>query len=197
MRKKVALPLLVVLVYVSFIGPVGADPLKSDYGHWGQDCPYGLRVNLGGGEGWRHHMRRAIDGWNLYIAPNYWAAPRITSVTYVGGWDSVVRYRQCTIDMDERYDIPGWGWTDVRQFSDNHHFAGAVILLDSVTWNITSRSPNPGFYRDAITAHELQHAMGLGHNPLNTSVMYTPCCSSLNHNWRDVDTLRILYWHRH
>lgn len=198
-RIRCVAALLATTLLLSLTGaaPAQADPLRDDYGHWGQDCPNGLTVRLGGGAGWRHYMRRAIDGWNWYVAPNYYAAPFITNVVDVA-WDGEVQYNRCTIDMDEVAEIAGgyYGYGNAIPFPDNHHYAGGVVLLTSEAWNAYANSFDPQLMRDRLAAHELQHALGLGHNPLCDSVMNTTCVY-LTHNHRDRDTLSIIYGHKH
>lgn len=201
MKNKIIsfLAVITLVLGLSSVSVAQADPLRPDYGHWGQDCPYGLTVRLGGGEGWRHYMRRAIDGWNFYVAPHYWAAPRITNIVYVP-WDGKTQYYRCTIDFDEPYDIPNFrGWGNAIPFPDNHHYAGGAVQIDTQAWHAYSGAGSfAHILRDRLTAHELQHAMGLGHNPECNSVMNVSGCPiSLAHNHRDRHTLSVIYSHKH
>lgn len=176
--------------------PASADPLYRDYTHW--NCPNGIQLNLGGGEGWRHWMRVVAWEWNTYIAPRYSNAPRITSITYWGGWDSYVVYRPCMIDMDEWWDVAGgWAYAGVSKWRGTNHIAGAAIYMESSAWWETARHGwRADFLRHYVAAHELHHAMGLGHNPWCDSVM-SYCYHTLGHNGRDHHTLQLMYSHRH
>lgn len=183
---------LVIALGLGFVSatPAQADPAFRDYSH--HSCPNGIQLNLGGGEGWRHWMRVAAWEWNTFVAPKYSFAPRITSITYWGGWNGHVSYRPCLIDMDEIWDGGGSAWAQL--YSRYGHISGAGIWMQSATWWETERRHDRDFIRHYIAVHELHHAFGLGHNPLCDSVM-SYCWRTLAHNWRDRDTLIRMYSH--
>lgn len=179
---------LIMAVTVLAASPAQADPWFSDYTH--HNCPNGITLNLGGGEGWRAYMREAARDWNYWIAPRYAHAPYITRINYVGGWDRHVAFYPCMIDMDEWPSADWWGAASVSR--SNGHIYGAAIYLYTDAWYESAT----WFNRKYIVVHELWHTMGLGHNPYCNSVM-SYCYQTHAMNGRDNDTFWRMYSHRH
>ena len=98
----------------------------------------------------------------------------------------------CNDDTTVNFPNPGLLAVTVPTVIDGKTIKGSVLLLNDTNSNILDQKS-----RDEITAliaHELGHAIGLGHSPVRDSLMYYQSIPARrNLGWDDIDGVSYLY----
>ena len=98
----------------------------------------------------------------------------------------------CNENVATNFPTPGLLAVTVPTSVSGNKILGAVLLL-----NDTASSPLNGKSKDEMTAliaHEIGHAIGLGHSPVKDSLMYyLSIPTRRNLGWDDIDGITYLY----